>query len=80
MPWIALRAPRANRVFHTDEKRIRTENTVMYKNKSGLSGFHQKSSIARGCAFYPCAINDPRGRAAVRASAKSIVDIEHCIP
>jgi hypothetical protein len=31
-----LRAPRANRVFGTDEKRIRTKNTVMNKGKSGL--------------------------------------------
>jgi hypothetical protein len=31
-----LRAPRANRVFRADEKRIRTENTVMIKSKSGL--------------------------------------------
>jgi len=29
----ALRAPRANRVFGTDEKRIRTKNTVIYKNE-----------------------------------------------
>src|ERR1035437_10104540 len=69
MPWMELRAARANPVFCTDEKRIRTENTVMYKNKDGLSGFHQRSSIARGCAFHPGAIEDPRGRAAVRASS-----------
>jgi len=31
----ALRAPRANPVFGTDEKRIRTENTVMDKSKGG---------------------------------------------
>jgi len=31
-----LRAARANRVFCTDEKRIRTENTVMDKNNNGL--------------------------------------------
>jgi hypothetical protein len=31
-----LRAARANRVFRTDEKRIRTENTVMNKSKGGL--------------------------------------------
>jgi hypothetical protein len=31
-----LRAARANRVFGTDEKRIRTKNTVMDKSKSGL--------------------------------------------
>jgi hypothetical protein len=31
-----LRAPRATRVFHTDEKRIRMENTVIDKSKNGL--------------------------------------------
>jgi hypothetical protein len=31
-----LRATRANRVFGTDEKRIRTKNTVMDKSKDGL--------------------------------------------
>jgi len=31
---LPLRAPRANRVFRTDEKRIRTKNTVIDKDKS----------------------------------------------
>jgi hypothetical protein len=31
-----LRAPRANRDFGTDEKRIRTKITVMDKGKSGF--------------------------------------------
>jgi hypothetical protein len=31
-----LRAARANHVFCTDKKRIRTENAVMDKNKDGL--------------------------------------------
>jgi hypothetical protein len=31
--FAGLRAARANHVFCTDEKRIRTENTVMDKNK-----------------------------------------------
>jgi hypothetical protein len=31
-----LRAARANRVFCTDKKRIRTENTVMFKSNNGL--------------------------------------------
>jgi hypothetical protein len=31
-----LRATRANPVFRADEKRIRTENTVMNKTKIGL--------------------------------------------
>jgi hypothetical protein len=32
----AWRAARANRVFHTDGKRIRMENTVMDKSNNGL--------------------------------------------
>jgi len=64
-----LRAARANRVFCTDEKHIRTENTVMDKKTRAVwGGFHKRSSIGRGCAFHPCPIDDPRGRAAVRAS------------
>jgi hypothetical protein len=35
MPRTALRAARANHVFCTDKKRIRTENAVMDKNKDG---------------------------------------------
>jgi hypothetical protein len=34
---LALRAARANRVFCTDEKHIRTENTVKDKSNHGLS-------------------------------------------
>jgi hypothetical protein len=30
----SLRAPRANRAFCTDEKRIRTENTVLVKRNT----------------------------------------------
>jgi hypothetical protein len=44
-----LRAARANRVFCTDEKRIRTENAVMDKRKGGsgllLSKFDRRSSM-----------------------------------
>jgi hypothetical protein len=65
-----LRAARANHVFRADEKRIRTKNMVIDKYQQGTRlWFSTRSSIARGCAFYPCAIDDPRGRAAVRASA-----------
>ena len=32
----ALRAPRANRVFGTEKKRIRTKNTVISKTKKGI--------------------------------------------
>jgi len=45
-----LRAARANRVFCADEKRIRTENTVMNKNKGGLGWFLYKIvDCARMC-------------------------------
>jgi hypothetical protein len=36
MPRADLRAARANRIFCTDEKRIRTENTVMVNSKYGV--------------------------------------------
>jgi hypothetical protein len=59
--WQDLRAARANRVFCADEKHIRTENTVVVNTETG-AGVNQRSSIAHGCAFHPCAIDDPRGR------------------
>jgi len=36
MRSVDLRAARANRVFRADEKRIRTENAVMDKNKDSV--------------------------------------------
>jgi hypothetical protein len=36
--------------------------------------FYPRSSMARGCAFHPRAIDDPRGRAAGRAIAQMNVD------
>jgi len=42
VPGTELRAARANRVFRADEKRIRTENAVMGKNKGGLGWFLYK--------------------------------------
>jgi hypothetical protein len=62
-----LRALRANRVFRADKMRIRPENTVLDKDKQS-QGLYSRSSIVRGCAFHPRAIDDRRGRAAVRAS------------
>jgi hypothetical protein len=45
-----LRAPRANRVFCTDKKRIRTENTVMDKTNHGLGLLLSKiADCARMC-------------------------------
>jgi hypothetical protein len=36
MPRADLRAARANRVFYTDEQRIRTESMVMVNTKHGV--------------------------------------------
>jgi len=48
MPGVNLRAARANRVFRADEKRIRTENTVIDKdnNSFGLV-FYKIADCAR---------------------------------
>jgi hypothetical protein len=64
----ALRAPRANHAFGTDVKRVRTKNTVIDKSRGGLDLFLSKIADCVRTAFRPCAIGDPRGRAAVRAS------------
>jgi len=70
-----LRAPRANRDFRTDEKRIRTEITVMDKSKGGLGWLLYKiADWERMALFHPFPIGDPRGRAAVRASGPSRFD------
>ena len=46
----SLRAARANRVFCTDEKRIRTKNTVMVKSKDDLELFlYEIADWARMC-------------------------------
>jgi len=63
-----LRATRANRDFGTDEKRIRTKITVMDKSNNGLGLFLYKIADCARTVFRPCAIDDPRGRDAVRAS------------
>jgi hypothetical protein len=47
MPPAELRAARANRVFCTDEKRIRTKNTVIDKNKDGTEGLYKIVACAR---------------------------------
>jgi hypothetical protein len=69
LPGAVSRAARANRVFCTDEKRIRTENTVMANPNPDLGGY-PRSMIAYGCAFHPYAIIDPRVRPFVRAKLK----------
>jgi hypothetical protein len=65
-----LRATRANRVFRADEKRIRTENTVVDKGKGGLGWFLYKIVDCARMGCHPCAIGDPRGRFLVRAKAQ----------
>jgi len=44
-----LRAARANRVFGTDEKRIRTENTVIDKNKNSSEVLSKIVDCVRMC-------------------------------
>ena len=52
----SLRAARANRVFCTDKKRIRTENTVIVNTKHGVVVLYK--------------IDDPRGWFLVRAKTQ----------
>jgi len=42
-----LRAPRANRVFYTDKKRIRTENTVTVNTKQGVGVLYKIADCVR---------------------------------
>jgi len=44
-----LRAARANRVFWTDEKRIRAESTVMNKNKDSAGVLYKIVDFTRMC-------------------------------
>jgi len=48
---VDLRAARANRVFYTDEKRIRIENTVIGKSKDGFPVFVQNRRLRTDDAF-----------------------------
>ena len=76
MPPEDLRATRANRVFQTDEMRIRLENAVMDKNKGSLGWLLYKiADRERMALFHPFSIGDPRGRAAGRASRPLQLDL-----
>jgi hypothetical protein len=44
-----LRAARANRVFRTDKKRIRTGNAVIVKNKNSAGALYEIADCARMC-------------------------------
>jgi len=62
-----LRALRANRIFCTDKKRIRTENTVLGKSIFGFG-----LSLCKIAECVRMTLINPRGRAAGRASAISV--------
>jgi len=72
MPRADLRAARANRIFCTDEQRIRAENAVMVNTKQSVKVLYKIADYA-WTAFRPCVIGDPRGRVAVRASVNAAV-------
>jgi hypothetical protein len=67
VPRKILRALRANRVFCTDKKRIRTENTVTDKYNDSAWVLYKIVDCMR-TAFRPHAVDDPRGRLFVRAN------------
>src|ERR1035437_1386129 len=47
-----------------------TKTRLWIKATTAWVCFYTRSSIARGCAFHPRAIDDPRGRSAARAIAE----------
>jgi hypothetical protein len=49
LPQKDLRATRANRVFCTDEKRIRTENTVIVNTKQAVGVLYKIADCVRMC-------------------------------
>jgi len=59
-----LRAARANRVFCADEKRIRTENTVIVNSKGRRRGFIQDRRLGADVLFI-------RAQSAIRADGFS---------
>jgi hypothetical protein len=71
-----LRAPRANRVFRVDEKRIRTENTVIDKSNSGAvfatmraGGFSPAQVLAAStCRIAYCPLSMGQSASAPRAA------------
>jgi hypothetical protein len=67
-----LRRParsRAPTVFSVRIKTIRTENTVIDKNKDDMGLLLSKITDCVRTAFHACAIDDPRGRFFVRATS-----------
>jgi hypothetical protein len=67
---LALRAPRANRVFCADEKRIRTENAVMKLPRNNCLYrvdvlFIRAQSAIRADSFSPAQCGNSRARDAL---------------
>src|SRR5450756_1797242 len=54
-------------------KSASVQKTRLWLTPNAAWGFYSRSPIAHGCAFHPCAIGDPRGRAAVRARSGAAV-------
>jgi hypothetical protein len=69
MPQTDLRAARANRVFWTDEKHIRPENTVTVNTKQSVGVLYKIADCVRTVSR-PCAIGDQRGQVFVRAKSQ----------
>src|ERR1035437_135976 len=66
--YCALRAPT---VFSVRIKSASVQKTRLWiKARAVRGGFYTRSSIVHGCAFHPCAIDDPRGRFLVRATSQ----------
>jgi hypothetical protein len=72
MPRAAIARSRAPTVFSARIKTIRAENTVMDKIKDSARVLSKIADCVR-TASRPCAIGDPRGRGAVRASSSATV-------
>src|SRR5450759_5105764 len=58
-------------VFSVRIKSASVQKTRLWiKARAVRGGFYTRSSIVHGCAFHPCAIDDPRGRFLVRATSQ----------
>jgi len=70
MELAAIARSRAPTVFSARMKSASAQKTRLWIKPNAVRGFYPRSSMAHGCAFHPCAIDDPRGRFFVRAMSK----------
>jgi hypothetical protein len=70
MPRAAIARSRAPTLFSARMKSASAQKTRLWIKTRTVQGFYTRSSIARGCAFHPRAIEDPRGRLLVRATSQ----------